>query len=94
MPGLRTSARGVLVRHERGRAVVAPRSGILVPHRSDELRRQRPEAADKDAFDRTPWESGCCDEWATVVIGLAGVLRHYNYSFDRSRFFAACGFES
>jgi len=61
---------------------------------ADELRRQRPDAADKNAFDRTPWEAGTYDEWATVVIGMADVLRSFNPGFKRDRFYAACGFEA
>jgi hypothetical protein len=60
---------------------------------AEELRRQRPHlpfgyAASPD------WERGAYDEWATVVIGMADVLRSFNPGFKRDRFYAACGFEA
>ena len=61
---------------------------------ADELRRQRPDAADVDPFARTPWESGCYDEWCTVVLGIASTLRQFNGMFDRAKFYAQCGFAS
>jgi hypothetical protein len=56
-----------------------------------ELKRQRPDAADKDAFERTPWEAGTYDEWCTVVLGMADVCRSFNPMFKRERFYDACG---
>lgn len=61
---------------------------------AEELRRQRPEAADKDPFERTPWEAGTNDEWSTVVIGIAGILRQFNPGFKRDRFLGACGIDA
>ena len=68
-----------------------------------ELRKQRPDSAKlcPSYLDRTPWERGAYDEWATIVIGMAGVLStlggldvNGNRRFDRDRFLTACGLAS
>ena len=55
-----------------------------------EAKWQQPEAWDKSQADRSDWERGACDEWATFVLGLAGVLARFNGGFDRARFLRAC----
>ena len=59
-----------------------------------EAKWQRPEAWDKSQADRSDWERGACDEWATFVLGLAGVLHQFNGGFDWARFLRACGYAS
>jgi hypothetical protein len=68
---------------------------------ADVLRQERPDAADKDAFSRTPWEAGTYDEWSTIVIRTARTLRNDsgydlngNRRFRSDLFYAACGFAS
>ena len=65
------------------------------------LGEERPDAADKSAFDRTSWESGAYDEWSTVVIRLARALSaeggfdlNGNRRFRLDLFYAACGFRA
>jgi hypothetical protein len=63
-----------------------------------ELRRQRPDLAPSygipSYLDSDSWTRGAYDEWATVVIGLAGTLRAFNPGFNRERFVTACGLAS
>ena len=63
------------------------------------LRSERPDAADVDAFERSPWETGTYDEWCTTVLSMAAMLDadsgydlNGNRRFDRARFYAACGY--
>ena len=52
-------------------------------------------------LDRTAWERGAYDEWATNVLAFARMLRDQagydvngNRAFDADKFYAACGFAS
>jgi hypothetical protein len=63
------------------------------------LRAERPDAADVDAFDRDPWAAGTYDEWSTIVLATARMLRDQsgldingNRLFDADRFYSACGY--
>ncbi len=58
-----------------------------------ELKRQKPFPL-PGPFDRTPWESGTYDEWATIVLGMADVCHSFNPNFKRERFLSACGFDA
>lgn len=63
-----------------------------------ELLRQRPDIRGVNGIptyaSAPAWERGAYDEWATIVIGLAGTLRQFNPNFDRERFVSACGLAS
>ena len=60
-----------------------------------ELRRQRPDlrgVVGQPTYASSPaWDRGAYDEWCTIVLGMAHVLRSFNAGFKRDRFLAACG---
>ena len=67
------------------------------------LHAERPDSADAVPayLDRTAWERGAYDEWATNVLAFARMLRDQagydrngNRAFDADKFYAACGFTS
>jgi hypothetical protein len=61
-----------------------------------ELKRQdpRPNVEHFDYPTANTWERGAYDEWSTIVLGMADVLRRFNPNFDRARFLKVAGLDA